>query len=347
MTGTAREPLPNTGAAAQAAADPDLVWHYTDGPGLISILTHHVLWATSASFLNDQQEVALGGELIVRRLLELADQGDDEFFTAMADRVRGSLEEGHGPSAAGFFILSAARAWDSLVMWRNYGGLAESYAVGLDAGSPLMVLGDEGFEGDTVLNASFRRFYLRRMPWKPVQYAEADQLALVDAVFDDLPEQMARMRDGIARLGVAKEDLADTPQLPPELAADVASARDALEHALLLIKHAGFEDEDETRHAFVLFSDPADEAAQRLEARLLRYRSTAYGIAPYLELTGAAPDRSADAVVAPRPHQLPIRAVAISPSPNGSEATTSLQRLLASRGYPDVPVLRSAIPFRG
>lgn len=347
MSGLAREPLANTGPAVEAGADPDLVWHYTDGPGLISILTNHVLWATSASFLNDHQEVALGSQLLIRRLLELADQGEDEFFTEMAERVRGGVEDGHGPSPAGFFILSAARAWDSLVMWRNYGGVQESYAVGLDSRSPLMVLGDTGFETDPAPSDPSRRFYLRRMPWKPVRYAEADQLALVDAVFDDLPEQMARLRAGAEHLGAGEDGVPELSELPPELARDVAAARDDLEHALLLIKHSGFVDEDETRHSFLLFADPADEAAQRLEARLLRYRSTAYGIAPYLELTGAAPGTPADAVVAPRPHPLPIRGVAISPSPNGIEATTSLRRLLRSRGYADVPVLRSAIPFRG
>lgn len=43
---------------------------------------------------------------------------------------------------------------------------------------------------------------------------------------------------------------------------------------------------------------------------------------------------------------LPIRAVAISPSPNGSVATDSVRQLLADSGYADVPVLRSGIPFR-
>lgn len=46
--------------------DPDdLVWHYTDGHGLVSILSGHALWATSSAFLNDRQEIALGGELEV------------------------------------------------------------------------------------------------------------------------------------------------------------------------------------------------------------------------------------------------------------------------------------------
>lgn len=57
-----------------------LVWHYTNGPGLISILSNHVLWATSAPFLNDQQEVALGGELIAQRIIERGQAVDADDF---------------------------------------------------------------------------------------------------------------------------------------------------------------------------------------------------------------------------------------------------------------------------
>lgn len=38
----------------------DLVWHYTSGASLLSILQNDVLWATAAPFLNDAQEIAIG-----------------------------------------------------------------------------------------------------------------------------------------------------------------------------------------------------------------------------------------------------------------------------------------------
>ena len=329
-------------AEAQPEVEGNVVWHYTNGPGLISILSHHVLWATSAPFLNDQQEVALGGELIIRRLLELGEaEGADEFFAAMAQKVRDGVDHGQGPSPAAFFILSASQAWDSLVMWRNYGGAQESYAIGVDADAPLRVLGDRAIE-PTLFGATLGTgINVRRTPWEPVRYAEDEQLALVDAVFDGLPEELTRFRD---RLG--DFDKTSLDDIPPEAFAELNEARDDLEQALLLIKHSGFVDERETRQAIVLWTAD-DPAARALEARLVRYRSTAYGMAPYLELTGTPDGAPVDEPVAREASPLPIRAVAISPSPNGDDATDSLRGLLTSRGYADVPVLRSAIPFRG
>lgn len=330
----------------QAESLPDVggnvVWHYTNGPGLISILSHHVLWATSAPFLNDQQEVALGGELIVRRLLELGEsEGADEFFSAMAQKVRDGVDHGQGPSPAAFFILSASQVWDSLVMWRNYGGAQESYAIGIDADAPLRVLGDPTIDPELFGDKPGTGINVRRTRWEPVRYDEGEQLALVDAVFDGLPEEFTRFRD---RLG--DFDKTSPDGIPPEAYAELNEARDDLEQALLLIKHSGFVDERETRQAIVMWTAD-DPAARALEARLVRYRSTAYGMAPYLELTGAPAGTPANEPVAREAAHLPIRAVAISPSPNDDDATDSLRGLLTSRGYRDVPVLRSSIPFRG
>lgn len=337
-----RDPRATPQAPPPAELAGNVVWHYTNGPGLISILSHHVLWATSAPFLNDQQEVALGGELIVRRLLELGEaEGADEFFSAMAQKVRDGVAHGQGPSPAAFFILSASQAWDSLVMWRNYGGAQESYAIGIDADAPLKVLGDTAVEPALFGATPGTGINVRRTRWEPVRYDESDQLALVDAVFDGLPEEFTRFRDRLGDFDKVSHD-----NIPPEAFEELNEARDDLEQALLLIKHSGFVDERETRQAIVMWT--ADEPeAKSLEARLVRYRSTAYGMAPYLELTGAQDGGSADEPVARVASHLPIRAVAISPSPNGDDATESLRGLLTSRGYRDVPVLRSAIPFRG
>ncbi|MEO7269539.1 MAG: hypothetical protein ABIW49_10090 [Knoellia sp.] len=55
-----RDPRVTQQGRAQPEVAGNVVWHYTNGPGLISILSHHVLRATSAPFLNDRQEVASG-----------------------------------------------------------------------------------------------------------------------------------------------------------------------------------------------------------------------------------------------------------------------------------------------
>lgn len=313
----------------------ELVWHYTDGHGLVSILSGHTLWATSSAFLNDRQEIQLGGELVAQRIRELAEGDTSGLLAKIADKVATSAEHGEGPGTADFYILSASQEHDSLAMWRLYGGAAESYAIGLDPSAPLAVLGD----ADTPTRRE-DGLYLHHEPWQPVRYAEEEQIALVDGVVQALPGTLQRLGD------VARDETFDPQQPPtPELGQEVAQLLDDLQELLFLIKHPGFVDERETRYRVVLVTGgPERRTVPEIEAKLLSYRPTTYGIAPFVRLTGGDPDSSAQ--VTPDPSPLPIRAVAISPSPNGDESTGSLRRLLVRHGY-DVPVLRSAIPFRG
>ncbi|RYB93996.1 hypothetical protein EUA93_06295 [Nocardioides oleivorans] len=305
----------------QVDAPPDgLVWHYTNATGLIAILSSHTLWATSAQFLNDAGEVALAVELLQAELTRRAADGDDFFRDAAALIEQGGRDHEISPSL--FFVLSAAGGWDLLAMWRNYGGTRggqESYAIGLHPDSPLAVLAASADTGEVGV---------RHRAWAPVRYSAEDQAALVDAVFDDLPDEVARAID-----------LASTGATRAEVMTDAADLLDDMEQALLLIKHEGFTDERETRHSTVLYRGPHDGA---LPTGLVRYRATPYGLAPYLCLTGGdgAPVRT-DA------SRLPIRAVAMSPSPHGTAAVGSLLDLMAEHGYGDVPVVRSRIPFRG
>lgn len=313
----------------QAAHDDGLVWHYTSGAGLISILDHDVVWATAAPFLNDQQEVELGSRRIADRLAERASGADPEWYAPLLARMQAQAT---GAGHSRFYILSASRSWDSLAMWRLYGGAQESYAIGLDAGAPLSVLAP----GEAVPE---RRpgLLLRHQRWQPVRYAEAEQHQLIDEFAEQLPQRVERLVELIQR--AHERDEKPSWELPPE-AEDLV---DDLHETLLLIKHEGFVDERESRYSIVLATDPDEALARDLEVRAVVHRATAYGIAPYLQLTGR-PDGAGPLVTTPS--TLPIRAVAISPSPNGEAATESVERLLDAHGYPGVPVLRSAIPFR-
>lgn len=325
--------------------DPNgLAWHYTSGTGLLSILGSHTIWATSSAFLNDQQEVALGGDLIVSRIRELAAARDgDGFFRGIAELMERQSGEEPRLAQGHCYILSGSRTWDSLAMWRLYGGATESYAIGLDPTEPLAALATQ----DVRLGGRDDGVYLSHQPWQQVRYDAAAQRSMVDDVLLSLPETFASLGEVLGR------DTPGRPQLEPAQEALVEQLLDRLQQALLLIKHPGFIDERETRYCIVFVAGPDSERGRELEARLLAYRSTAYGIAPYLRLTGLPPERLEDddpdndvVPVSSVASRLPIRAVAISPSPNGDEATTSLRQLMLAHGY-DVPVLRSRIPFRG
>lgn len=322
-------------------ASEDLVWHYTDATGLLSIVRSHTLWATSSAFLNDRQEVRLGADLMYERIRRLAAEDSTGWFGAIAERMSAAGEDGALPSGSHFFILSGSQASDSLAMWRLYGGHQESYAIGLDPSEALGVLAVSGGAVEAGLGTSPTRtpagLMLRRMPWAPVHYQPVRQREVVDGLINRLPDRLATLREQATRGEVI--DPASGGELPIE----IAELLDDLTEALLLIKHQGFIDERETRSAVVAWTLPDAAAPVAAEAELLRYRPSPYGITPYLALTGTtAPTQ----MVVPEPSRLPIRAVAISPSPNGEESRRSIRRLLTSAGYGDLPVVASAIPFR-
>lgn len=312
-------------ASASGQPPPDgLVWHYSDAAGLLSILSTGTLWATSSHFLNDAGEVGLGVQLLEAELRGRAGSGD-AFYAQIGQLLDETGWQEQGPSPSMFFILSAAQHHDLLAMWRNYGGAGESYAVGLDPAAPLAVLTDE-----PVTQASARA---RQRPWEPVRYSTQDQHRLVDAVYDNLPAEAEWAHEQAGR-GARWTEIMD----------GLGELLDDMEQALALIKHIGFADERETRHCTVVYRGPDRELP--LPAGMVRYRPSRFGLAPYVVLTGCGEQAAPGGVVTAR-GPLPIRAVAISPSPNGLAAEESLTEVLLANGYGAAQVLRSAIPFRG
>lgn len=306
-----------------------LVWHYTDGPGLLSIVRTHVLWATASGYLNDREEVSLGYRRLQEDLDARADAGD-EFAAGLLRHARETDDGRSGPSPSSFFILSAAQHWDLLAMWRSYGGAGESYAVGLDPTASLHVLCDPG--ASALVGAGVTHL-ARQRAWSPVRYFPEGQRALAAAVFDGMEDEVAALRARSEAEGeTTREAVLET----------MAETLDDVEQALALIKHEGFHDEREVRHTTVLLR-PEDLGAW---AGVVRFRPTAYGMAPHLWLTGATDGAAAGHPFTDVAGPLPIRCVAISPSPNGPAAERSLAAMLETHGY-QVEVRRSPIPFRG
>ena len=231
-----------------------LVWHYTDGPGLLSILAGNVLWATASGYLNDTSEVELGNRLMLERFTVLADS-HHPVFSALRDRLAES-DAKQGPSPGWFFILSASTSPDSLAMWRSYGGRGESYAIGLDPAAELKVLVDDV--------AATERVLIRQKGWMPVRYDRADQDALIEAVYAELPDDLAAVAELRDRGNPSTADYLDA----------VADTLEAAEQALLLIKHHGFREEQETRRTTVVFGEegqgPGADRGREVPAHGLR-----------------------------------------------------------------------------
>ncbi|HWC21994.1 MAG TPA: hypothetical protein VG502_06810 [Flexivirga sp.] len=327
----------------------DLVWHYTDAAGLLSILRTDTVWATSSEFLNDRGEVQLGRQLAEERMRERARLEPDSIYGRLGGLLRANDERNSPPEQDGagaiFFVLSASSSPDSLAMWRNYGGAGESYAVGLDPARPLRVLGELAGEehegGHGMLGGGVR---LRRKPWRAVHYDRPSQLSLIDHVLDDRAGTAEKLRQAAADLaGVGDaEDLRRL--LSPARRDDLERMLGDLEDVLLLIKHPGFIDEDEVRASYVLWLQGDRGTTMHALRDVIQYRASRYGLAPYLRLTGPGDDP--EAPLSARPCPLPIRAVTVSPSAHGAAAEQSVRDLLAAGGRADVPVTRSGIPFR-
>ena len=107
----------------------------------------------------------------------------------MEHKVSRAQYDVDGPSPGTFFILSAAAHWDLLAMWRCYGGLGESYAIGLDPSVSLQILCD----ADAPSPFGERRI-IRCRPWTPVRHCPQEHRALAAAVFEGLSDDLAALR---------------------------------------------------------------------------------------------------------------------------------------------------------
>ncbi|WP_226345532.1 hypothetical protein [Agilicoccus flavus] len=178
---------------------------------------------------------------------------------------------------------------------------------------------------------------VRRRRWEPVAYDRGEQERLVRTTLDAIPDRVATLRREHGDLG--RESAADLEALAAS--GPVTGLLDDLERTLLLIKHHGFREEQEVRYAMSLYAGREHRPAVAASG-IVQYRTSGYGIAPYVRVTGPDP---AGGVVTPAPAPLPIRAVTISPSPHGAAGVESVQELVRAHGY-DVPVGKSQIPFR-
>lgn len=318
----------------------ELIWHYTDGAALMSILEKNELWASSAAFMNDTNEL-LSGSIQLRKhfeeqraaLPEDVIEGLKKYIPEVKERSRNS------------FVLSASSDGDSLTMWRYYGRDQVSFAVGLDRSERLVPLArlkedthpnppanylDNKYEQDEDGNVVIYPeggpaviddpdfLFVEGGDWKPVVYEPAQQTKIIAGIFE-------KLREGVER---PPEPNRLTIWLFPYL----------MNESLDLIKNAGFIDEREER--IIIWPNP--------DWKFVFHRSGPFGLVPYVRLTslGGDNDDPREDRFATAPGRLPIREIRIGPTPYRSEAAASLKQLLGFHGLHDVKVKCSNIPFR-
>jgi hypothetical protein len=116
-----------------------LLWHYTNGPGLLGILSSGTLYSTQVSCLNDSSEIRYGQGLFQKALTEsLASFTGDDRVKQFAIRYLKLIEDAatlvtppHAPSP--FFVTCFSSEEDDLSTWRAYGAGQRGYAIAFKA----------------------------------------------------------------------------------------------------------------------------------------------------------------------------------------------------------------------
>lgn len=107
-----------------------MLYHYTDGAGLLGIVNSGAIWATDALYLNDSTELSYGRELATEYLETLKDDllggTDDEryLFGLLSSGV--SISE-HRPA----YVACFCEEPDILSQWMGYGRAGGGFALGL------------------------------------------------------------------------------------------------------------------------------------------------------------------------------------------------------------------------
>jgi hypothetical protein len=321
----------------------ELIWHYTDGAALMNILANNELWAGSAAFMNDTNEL-LSGSIQLRKhfedqrtaLPEYVIEGLEKYIPEVRERSR------H------YFVLSASSDGDSLTMWRYYGRDQVSFAVGLDRKESLVPLArlkedrhpnppadyyddmyDKDANGDVLTGPDTGpviifdpdSLIIEGGAWKPVVYDPAQQGRIIAEIFEEL-------RKGVEKRSSPSEPDRHWIWLFPYL----------MNESLDLIKNSGFQDEREER--IIVWPNP--------DWKFVFHRPGPFGLVPYVKLTslGGVNDDVHEDRFATEPGRLPIREIRIGPTPYSAEAAASLKQLISFHGLHDVKVSYSEIPFR-
>lgn len=111
------------------------VYHYTDIPGFISIMTKQELWASHIAFMNDRSEFLHGKELFHKKINEKINLLHGAEQTVLQNALQ-TLDDNISSGAfqttgKDVFSISFTYNRDSLDMWRGY-GKDSGIAIGFD-----------------------------------------------------------------------------------------------------------------------------------------------------------------------------------------------------------------------
>lgn len=305
----------------RAATEP--VFHYTDGGGLIGIAQRGVLRASEAAGLNDRAEIRQGWAKI-RAWLDA--QPDGEIIDLFKHHAANTLRDSHE-----VFVVCGSTRGDDANQWRLYANKGAGYAIELDPKQQLVVVTDKPTPAAQKPKAGridFRQLgdQVEVTPWLHVIYDE-------DEIARALTELVAKAQS--LHHSVESMDADDDVKSEGfEYLNDTTYAN--LAELAHLIKEPGFAGENEVRMVVTFFWG----------MRHVKYRSGAYGVIGYAELSSPPQGRGTRQVVdAKQAEPLPIRSIRTGPLQH-TDHVTSVKSFLKNVGHRDVEVFASAVPLR-
>jgi hypothetical protein len=295
-----------------------LLYHYTNGHGLLGILRSRCLWCTHISYLNDSQEYKHGESIYGEMLTVLAeDSGATDTAREFAKVALMHLAR-HGPTndpmrhPTRHFVASLSALDDDLSQWRAYTGSGSlpRFAIGFKVDELRKLHAAEGMRLCEVKYDG--------------EHAKQDMRKKFLLAVDDLSFKWLRPH------GTYDKPIAIHP---PEFYG--LSHKIVEEHSPTL-KHPKFKDEAEWR----LITDSEPSYIHLHQSRVLNFRPGRSFLIPYTEVPLDALTR-------------PIAEIVVGPTPHREEAKLAVQRLLGFKGSEvhsdelyEQRVRNSEVPYR-
>lgn len=284
----------------------EVVHHYTNPSGLLGILSHDELWASSAIALNDLSEMTYGLDV----LREATEDREDAPSKLLHDLVEAGA---FAPLRDSANVLCASTNGDSLNQWIGYAG-RQGYAIGIRTEGRLTKRLRDGQEKPGQPNMPTDGALLGMNAWYRVIYDRADQIRLVNELLD---------------FCIKHELLKDGSPTHTTHAITIFGI------LITQFKHRAFEDEREVR----FITGRSDEAEEE-------FRAGTHGVVPYTRLIAAEKNEHDSAHPTGLKLPLASVTIGPTNEDERELVIQSTKRLLAAKGYGTVDVETSSAPYR-
>ena len=286
------------------------LYHYTTANGLIGIINSNCLWATSAIFLNDSNEIKYGLDLISQTLIEYSNNISD---TILKRLIKKTLQALNNPRylSLDIYITCFSEKPDQLSQWKGFANQGSGFSVGFDS-------------KELFFNKRSYPYVLCSL--KKVKYDEIIQKNILVKDLNSFYEKLIKIKPEFYKY----ESLEDE--------ASSVLAYSLFKHSIYF-KHKAFEEENEWR---IVTPDLSTfNGIRNKEAVIVKFMSNNNNIIPYIELK-LKPKHSSFR----NKQKLPIDEIIIGPKISFEINKKSVLKILDHNGFKEIKITNSEIILR-